>query len=168
MVLKNVTIGFPSLVSPNDFGEGTPKYQATILIDKDDKVNLEAFEKAFQEAVAEGAAKLGKTKPKSPLRDGSERADTYPEFDGTMFFNARSNRKPKVFSTERGEDGKFLVLTDEEVFDQAFAGQIVNVKVSLYAFAMQANKGIAVGIDSVQVVGGGTPVLGSGGDEYED
>lgn len=164
LVLKNITLNFPVLVTPRSSVDGDKlKYSVCVMIPKEDTTSLDAINKAIEECYEENKATLGKnTKAvRTPLRDGEEREIDYPEFAGHMFFNCSSMRKPKVLDMEKN------LLSDEEVLEHAFAGQVVNISLNVFAYTHASSKGISIGLNNVQIVGGGTPLYeDKGGSEF--
>lgn len=154
LVLKNVMLNFPNIIKPQDPMEegGKPKYNACIMIPKEDTETIKAIEELVEKTIAENGATFGgkKTGIKKPLRDGDERVLDYPEFEGYMFFNCSTVRKPKVFDMDK------VKLTEEEMEEEIYSGQIINVSVNAFAYAYQASKGVSISLNNIQVVGGGT------------
>ncbi|MCC6094118.1 MAG: DUF2815 family protein [Eubacterium sp.] len=85
-------------------GGGTPKYSASLIINKDDTATIDAINKAIQAAYDEGEAKLkgnGKSVPplaaiRTPLRDGDLEKPDDPAYAHSYFVNAKNARKPGV------------------------------------------------------------------------
>jgi hypothetical protein len=89
-------------------------------------------------------AKSGKIR--LPIReDGEEKG--YPE--GSVFFNARSARAPGVVSTIPDKDGLPSAIEDE---DEIYPGAVVRASLTLYAYDVNGNRGIGVGLNNVQKI----------------
>lgn len=151
IMLKNVRLSFPSLFEPTSFQGGDPKYQATFLIPKDDKANLDRLEQAVADAVAEGTAKKfeGKAPKKfknDPIRDGEEKDGA--EFQGCMFISARNKMKPQVVDAQVNP-----ILDQSEIY----AGCYVNATVTAFAYNFEGVKGIGWSLGNIQKVKDGEP-----------
>ena len=94
---------------------------------------------------------------KLPLRDADEEGHTSPDYQGNIFFNAKSKRRPQVVDRH-----KEMIYDAEEIY----SGCYCNVMVNFYAFAVEGNKGIAASLGNVQKVKDGDR-LGFGGTTAE-
>ena len=128
--------------------------------------------KAVEAAIVDGKSKLAnkdgainRKTLKLPLRDADEEGHTSPDYQGQMFFNAKSKRRPQVVDRHK-----------EQIYDaeEIYSGCYCNVMVNFYAFAVEGNKGIAASLGNVQKVKNGDR-LGYGGttaaadfDNFED
>ena len=139
------------------------KYSACLLIPKDDKATLKKIQAAVEAAKKEGKSKLANKNgiiPNNihvPLRDADEEGRTDEAYEGMMFLNASSKRRPQIVDrhVERIED-------EEEVY----SGCYCNVTVNFYAYVNNGNKGIAAGLNNIQKVRDGEQL--SGGSNAED
>lgn len=154
-----VRLSYVTLFQPRAIAEGQDeKYSVSIIIDKDDKKTLDAFNKALNAAYVAGADKLGKngkvpplSSVKSPLRDGDiDRAED-EAYAGKYFINANSKQRPQVVDAEMN-----AILDPLEVK----SGDYGRVSINLYVFNTNGNKGIAAGLGNVQKLEDGEP-LGS-------
>lgn len=152
IMLKNVRLSFPYLFEPSVDDKGVAKYQATFLIPKDDKANLDRMEKAVQEAIEDGKDKKfeGKVPTKfrnDPIRDGEERDGE--EFQDCMFISARNKNKPQVV------DARVNPIIDQS---EIYAGCYVNATVTAYAYNhTEGGKGVTWSLGNVQKVKDGEP-----------
>lgn len=155
---EKVRLSYVTVFQPRAISEGQDeKYSVSVIIRKDDKKTLAAYEKALQAAYVAGADKLGKngkvpplTSVKSPLRDGDlERAED-EAYAGCYFIHANSKMKPQVV------DANLQPIIDPL---EIKSGDYGRVSINLYAFAMGVNKGIAAGLGNVQKLEDG-PALG--------
>ena len=91
-----VSLDRPKRMQGDDTSE--PRYQILIPIDKKDKFWKKA-EKMVEKAAKE---KWGKIPPKfkSPIKNGDEEADEYPDLAGTKFINATNSRRPGVVDVD--------------------------------------------------------------------
>lgn len=147
-------------------------YSVSLLIPKTDTKTLAEINKAIDAAITDGKSKLAnkegfinKKMLKLPLRDADEEDNTSADYQGNMFFNAKSKRRPQVVDRH-----KEMIYRAEEIY----SGCYCNVMVNFYAFAVEGNKGIAAGLGNVQKIKDGDR-LGFGGysadadfDEFED
>ena len=147
-------------------------YSVSLLIPKSDKKTLDEINKAVEAAIVDGKSKLAnkdgainKKMLKLPLRDADEEGHTSPDYQGNIFFNAKSKRRPQVVDRH-----KEMIYDAEEIY----SGCYCNVMVNFYAFAVEGNKGIAASLGNVQKVKDGDR-LGYGGttaeadfDNFED
>lgn len=154
IMLKNVRLSFPYLFEPSVDDKGVAKYQATFLIPKDDKANLDRLEQAVQEAIEEGKDKKfeGKVPKKfrnDPIRDGEEKDGE--EFQDCMFISARNQRKPQVVDSQR-----------DPIIDQSeiYAGCYVNATMTSFAYNYEGVKGVSWSLGNVQKVKDGEPFGG--------
>lgn len=142
----------PTAMSDND----TPKYNICILIPKSDTATLSKIKSAIEAAKEAGKAKLadrnGKIPAniKLPLRDGDiDRADD-PAFEGMMFINASTLRKPSIVDRE---------LNPIMSRDDFYSGCYGRASINFYAFNVQS-KGIAAGLNNLQKLEDGEPLMG--------
>jgi hypothetical protein len=103
VVTGKVRFCYLNVFEPVAMNEGEqPKYSICILIPKSDTKTLDAINKAVEAAKVAGKAKIadknGKIPStiKTPLRDGDEERGDDPAFEGMMFINANSNRRPAI------------------------------------------------------------------------
>ncbi len=149
-VLKNVVINYPSVFRPKSINGSPAKYSACLLIGKDDLENLNAYQSALEAAYEAGKGKLmtGKALPKldslrCPLKDGDLEKPGDEAYEDRFFLNASSRTKPKAVRRDLSE------ITEE---DELYSGCIVNVSVTLYVYKTEVSKGIACGLNSIQLV----------------
>ena len=135
-------------------------YSCSLLIPKSDTKTLDTINKAVEAAIVDGKSKLAnkdgainRKTLKLPLRDADEEGNTSPDYQGCMFFNAKSKRRPQVVDRH-----KEMIYDAEEIY----SGCYCNVMVNFYAFAVEGNKGIAASLGNVQKVKDGDR-LGFGG-----
>lgn len=134
----------------------TPKYNICILIPKSDTATLDKIKKAIEAAKEAGKAKLADRNGKIPmniklpLRDGDiDRADD-PAFEGMMFINASTLRKPSIVDKD---------LNPIMSRDEFYAGCYGRASINFYAFNAQS-KGIAAGLNNLQKLSDGEPLMG--------
>ena len=145
MILKKVRVAFPHLFVPYAYQNGpNPKYEATLLIEKDDP-QLEALKKAC------GAAKAKKFGDKpvkelhNPIREGD---DMNEMFEGYWVVRAKST--PREDGT--GKPGVVLPNLQPAGPDDIQSGDFVNVDINPYGYDVSGNKGIGIALNNVQLI----------------
>ena len=145
--------------------DGTPgKFSASLLIPKSDTATIKKIQAAVEAAKKEGKSTLaGKNGaiPNNihlPLRDADEEGRADEAYEGMMFLNATSKRKPQIV------DRHVEKIYDEE---EVYSGCYCNVTVNFYAYSNNGNKGIAAGLNNIQKVRDGERLSG-GSNATED
>lgn len=172
VVTGKVRFCYLNVFEPTAMNEGDqPKYSACILIPKSDTKTLDAINKAIEAAKVAGKAKIADKNGripstiKNPLRDGDEERSDDPAFEGMMFINANSTRKPAIV------DKALNPVMEREDF---YSGCYGRASINFYAFNVQS-KGIAAGLQNLQkledgemLAGGSTAEEDFGGDNAWD
>lgn len=163
-VTGKVRLSYPNLFEAKSIEGSDPKFSASLIIDKDDKVTLDKYKKALEAAIAEGEAKL-KNKSgnipknlKKPLRDGDTDREDDPAYENKYFLNANSNRKPQCV-----DQRKQPIANPEDLYP----GCYVRASLTLFAFNTNGNLGIAVGLNNVQKWAEGEPLAGGSSAEED-
>lgn len=144
---------------PKSINGGTPKYSVSLIIPKSDAKTVDKVKAAIQAAYEEGQGKLkgnGKSVPKLeaikvPLRDGDVERPDDPAYANSYFINANSNTAPGIVDANCDP-----VITRSEVYSGVYGRASIN----FYAFNTNGNKGIACGLNNLQLMRAGEP-LGS-------
>lgn len=157
VVTGKVRFCYVNVFEPTALNDGdTPKYNICILIPKSDTKTLEAIRNAVEAAKTAGKSKLadknGKIPStiKLPLRDGDEERSDDPAYEGMMFINANSTRKPTVVDKDLNP-----IMSQEEFYSGCFGRASIN----FYAFNVQS-KGIAAGLQNLQKLEDGEMLAG--------
>lgn len=129
-------------------GKGEPKYSIALLWPK--KTDLKELKQAINDVATQAFGKdapnlLAKGKLWNPLRDGDEDKADYADFKGMVYVNAKSTQKPGIV------DKNVKPIIDRE---EAYSGCIYRASVSLFAYDKGGQKGVAVGLQNLQVVKG--------------
>lgn len=137
---------------------GKEEYSVVCLLPKTDTATVDALKAAAKAAIA------GKwpTAPKgirNPLKDGDtdtkqDGSPLGPEYKGHWFFTAKTDatkNKPGVIDT----GGRDLIDPDAVV-----SGDYIRVSVNAYAYDAAGNRGVAFGLNNVQLLGKGDPLGG--------
>ena len=157
---------YANVWDPKSINGGTPKYSVSLIIPKSDRKTVEAIKAAIQAAYEEGESKLkgsGKTVPalsviKTPLRDGDAERPDDPVYADAYFINANSATAPGIVDADRNP-----VLTRSEVYSGVYGRASIN----LYAFNSNGNKGIACGLNNLQLIRPGEPLGGKASAEAD-
>ena len=156
-LVSGVTLSYPFLAEPqpND-NDGPDKYSVAAVIDG----NTQDYAPLMQAVVAVAKEKFGKDAAKklkaggplrNPLRDGE-----FKYGEGTVFFNARSQRQPgMVLTVPDPKTGKPMRVSQDDIRDVFYPGAIVNLVVSVYAYNRPDNKGVSFWLEGVQKVADG-------------
>lgn len=163
VITPEAIISYPTLFEPRASEEGKqPKYSCALIFPEG--TDLTELKAAAKEAAVE---KFGAKLPKNlrmPFRDDGEEKG-YPE--GSIFFNARGTRKPGVVAAYADpRTGKPAVIDDPEA---VYPGQIVRASVTAYGYDVSGNRGVAFGLNNVQILRDGERLDGgrSATDEFE-
>lgn len=163
MAITNRDVTFPARLSFNDLFTpraaqegGTPKYQAVLLIPKNDEKTIAAvntaIDAAVQDAVARGTIKQAIDPTMTqypPLRDGDR-----PKNDGTSrgdaytdhwFISAKAPESRKPFIV----DGNVHPILDQS---EVYSGMYVNAAVQFYVYSNSGNVGVAASLNGIQKV----------------
>lgn len=163
MAITNRDVTFPARLSFNDLFTpraaqegGTPKYQAVLLIPKNDEKTIAAvntaIDAAVQDAVARGTIKQAIDPTMTqypPLRDGDR-----PKNDGTSrgdaytdhwFISAKASESRKPFVV----DGNVHPILDQS---EVYSGMYVNASVQFYVYSNSGNVGVAASLNGIQKV----------------
>jgi hypothetical protein len=159
IVLRNVRLSYPDLFEPVPNQDGTKEeYGASLILDPDDPTTQELEDALYQAGVDKWGQKafdkfLTQASFKRGLRNADDEGKDDPAYEGKMFINVHSTRKPQVV------DRKMMPITDP---DEVYAGCYVNVSVSPFAYDVDKSKGLSARLGNVQFVrdgerlGGGT------------
>ena len=157
VVTGKVRFCYVNVFEPTALNEGdTPKYNICILIPKSDTRTLKAIETAIENAKVAGKAKIADKNGripstlKTPLRDGDEERGDDPAFEGMMFVNANSTRKPSIVDKDLNP-----IMSQEEFYSGCYGRASIN----FYAFNVQS-KGIAAGLQNLQKLEDGEMLAG--------
>lgn len=164
VVTGKVRFCYVNVFEPTALNEGdTPKYNVCILIPKSDTKTLKAIETAIENAKVVGKAKIADKNGripstlKTPLRDGDEERGDDPAFEGMMFVNANSTRKPSIVDKDLNP-----IMSQEEFYSGCYGRASIN----FYAFNVQS-KGIAAGLNNLQKLEDGEQLAGGSSAEED-
>lgn len=157
---------YANVWEPKSINGGTPKYSVSLIIPKSDTKTVAKIKAAIQAAYEEGAAKLrgnGKTVPalsaiKTPLRDGDAERPDDEAYANAYFINANSATAPGIVDADRNP-----VMSRSEVYSGVYG----RASISLYAFNSNGNRGIACGLNNLQLIRAGEPLGGKASAESD-
>ena len=145
---------FVNIWEPKSVNGSDPKYSLSLIIPKSDTNTVKAILKATEEAKKEGATKFGGKIPanlKTPLRDGDLDRPEDPNYANCYFINVNSQDAPQVV------DRNVQTIIDRS---DVYSGCYGKVSMTLYAFNVNGNRGIAAGLGNVQKIRDGEPLGG--------
>ena len=157
---------YANVWEPKSINGGTPKYSVSLIVPKSDTKTVAKIKAAIEAAYEEGAGKLkgnGKSVPalssiKNPLRDGDIERPDDPAYANAYFINANSATAPGIVDADRNP-----VLTRSEVYSGVYGRASIN----FYAFNSNGNKGIACGLNNLQLIRAGEPLGGKASAESD-
>jgi hypothetical protein len=144
---------------PKSINGSTPKYSVSLIIPKSDKATVQKIRSAIEAAYKEGEAKLkgnGKSVPalaslRTPLRDGDIDRPDDAAYEGAYFVNANSATAPGIVDADR-----LPVLNRSDVYSGVYG----RAAITFYAYNSNGNRGIACGLQNLQLIRSGEPLGG--------
>ena len=155
-------VSFPKLFTPEGFQGGEPKYSIVMLYDKD--TDLTALKKAAHTAAVEKWGADTKKWPKNmrnPFRDGAEK-DNLAGYENCIFVSASSKERPGIVDQKK----RPITETDGRFYPGCYA----RASLRAYAYDFAGNRGVAFGLNNVQLVRDGAPFSGrrSATDDFDE
>lgn len=148
-------ISFANIWEPKSINGSEEKYSVSLLISKDDKATLTKIHKAIEAAKEAAKSKKWNGKIpanlKLPIHDGDIDRPDDENYAGCFFFNATSKDAPQIV------DRKVQPIIDPM---ECGSGDYCNVSVNFYGFAASGNKGVAAGLQNIQLVRHGERLAG--------
>ena len=157
---------FANVWEPKSINGGTPKYSVSLIIPKSDTKTVEKIKVAIEAAYKEGESKLkgnGRSVPalsaiKNPLRDGDTERPDDEAYANSYFINANSATAPGIVDANCSP-----ILERSEVYSGVYG----RASISFYAFNSNGNKGIACGLNNLQLIRAGEPLGGKASAESD-
>ncbi len=148
-------ISFANIWEARSINGGDEKYSVSLLIPKEDKATLTKIHKAIEAAKEAAKSKKWNGKIpanlKLPIHDGDIDRPDDENYAGCFFFNATSKDAPQIV------DRKVQPIIDPM---ECGSGDYCNVSVNFYGFAASGNKGVAAGLQNIQLVRHGERLAG--------
>nr|DAT74929.1 MAG TPA: DNA helix destabilizing protein [Caudoviricetes sp.] len=144
VVTNEVRFSYAHLWEPQAINGSEPKYSVSLIIPKTDKGTVKAIKDAIEIAKQEGIGKFNGKIPanlKLPLRDGDIERPDDENYQNSYFINCNSKDQPQIV------DRKVQPILDRNEF---YSGCYGRASISLYAYNVNGNRGIAASINSVQ------------------
>ena len=162
----NTRLSYANVWEAKSINGGAPKFSVSLIIPKSDTRTVEKIKAAIEAAYKEGESKLkgnGRSVPalsaiKNPLRDGDTERPDDEAYANSYFINANSATAPGIVDADRNP-----VLTRSEVYSGVYGRASIN----LYAFNSNGNKGIACGLNNLQLIRPGEPLGGKASAEAD-
>jgi hypothetical protein len=159
VVTGEAILAHPYIFNPrSESAEIDPgKYTGMVIIKKSDKETVTKLKSAVDSAIKSQWPDKAPGGLSMPIKDGdakfAEDEKKYPHLQGTVYLNAKTTTKPKVF------DAKV-----EEILDptEVTSGDYAKVSLNFKAFDKAGNKGVGVYLNAVQMLRKGPVVIGGG------
>ena len=143
---------------PKSINGGAPKYSVSLIIPKSDTKTVAKLKSAHEAAYTAGESKLKGNSIKTPLRDGDVERPDDPAYANAYFINANSATAPGIVDADLNS-----VLTRSEVYSGVYG----RASITLYAFNSNGNRGIACGLNNLQLIRAGEPLGGKASAESD-
>jgi hypothetical protein len=163
---KETRWSYASVWEPKSINGGTPKFSVSLIIPKSDTTTIAKIKAAIKAAYQEGESKLkgnGKSVPplsslKVPLRDGDIERPDDEAYANAFFINANSTTAPGIVDADVNP-----VINRSEVYSGVYGRASIN----FYAFNSNGNRGIACGLQNLQLIKDGEPLGGKASAESD-
>ncbi|MDW4093347.1 DUF2815 family protein [Staphylococcus saprophyticus] len=156
VITGKVRASYAHIFEPHSMNEDAPKkYSVSLIIPKSDTQMIETIEKAIEEAKEAGKGKWNGKVPnnlKTPLRDGDIDREDDPNYENAYFLNATSQTQPGVVDQNK------IRLTEPGAL---VSGDYIRAAINFYGYNANGNKGIAAGLNNIQLVEKGEPLSGA-------
>lgn len=163
VITGKVRFSYAHVFEPHAMEEDQKKkYSVSLIIPKKDTKTILKIENAIAAALEAGKAKFGGKIPKNlklPLRDGDDERGDDENYEGCMFINCNSDRKPGLV------DEKTDPIMNKDDF---YSGCYGRASINLYAFNVSGNKGVACGLNNLQKLEDGENLGGTGASAEAD
>ena len=162
----NTRFSYANIWEAKSINGGAPKFSVSLIIPKADTKTVEKIKAAIEAAYKEGESKLkgnGRSVPalsaiKNPLRDGDTERPDDEAYANSYFINANSATAPGIVDANCNP-----ILERSEVYSGVYG----RASISFYAFNSSGNKGIACGLNNLQLIRAGEPLGGKASAESD-
>jgi hypothetical protein len=128
---------------------GQDEYSLVVLIPKTDKKTVDLIQGAIDTAKNKKWAGRFPANFRDPMRDGDEMDSPNEAYSGHYYINTKSKQRPGVVDADRQE------IIDPNDF---ISGDYCRVSMNAYAYDQKGNRGVAFGLNNVQVLEKGEPL----------
>ncbi len=159
VVTNEVIIAHPYFLTPRpESAEIDPgKFTGMVIAKKSDKETIAKLKAAVDSAIKNQWPDKVPGGLSMPIKDGdakfAEDEKKFAHLQGTVYLNAKTTTKPKVFDAKVEE-----ILDSTEVS----SGDRAKVSLNFKAFDKAGNKGVGVYLNAIQILGKGPVVIGGG------
>ena len=162
----NTRFSYANVWEAKSINGGAPKFSVSLIIPKSDTRTVEKIKAAIEAAYKEGESKLkgnGRSVPalsaiKNPLRNGDTERPDDEAYANSYFINANSATAPGIVDANCNP-----ILERSEVYSGVYG----RASISFYAFNSNGNKGIACGLNNLQLIRPGEPLGGKASAESD-
>ena len=154
LVTGKVRLSYEHIWEPASINDSDEKYSVSLIIPKSDTKTVKDIQNAVEQAKQDGKAKFGGRIPanlKLPLRDGDIERPDDEAYKDCYFINCNSKEQPQIV------DRKVKPILDRNEF---YSGCYGRASISVYAYNVNGNRGIAASVNSVQKIRDGEPLGG--------
>jgi hypothetical protein len=154
VIIGKVRFSYANVWEPRSVNDSDPKYSVSLIIPKSDKETLKKIKAAIETAKKEGLAKFGGKVPanlKTPLCDGDAERPDDEAYAKSCFITASSYMRPGIV-----DKNVEPILERSELYSGCYG----RASIVFYAYNVDGNKGIAVGLQNLQKLEDGEPLGG--------
>ena len=159
IMLKGVRLSFPNLFQPAVFDGKSGKFEATFLLDKNDKKTKKQIDMVIAAALAEAKVKV--PSDKYFIKDGDDSA--YDGYEGNWSIKAGSRARPTLLNADKTQL--------EESDGKLYAGCYVNAIISIWIQNNKFGKRVNANVHGVQFLKDGDPFTSdvkASSDDFDD
>ncbi|MDK1672749.1 DUF2815 family protein [Staphylococcus saprophyticus] len=165
VITGKVRASYAHIFEAHSMNEDAPKkYSVSVIIPKSDTQMIETIEKAIDQAKEDSKAKWNGKVPsnlKTPLRDGDTDREDDPNYENAYFINATSQTQPGIVDQNK------IRLTEPGTL---VSGDYIRASINFYGYNVNGNKGVAAGLNNIQLVEKGEALSGASKaeDDFDD
>lgn len=141
----NCRLSYAHLFHPRSMDGGDPKYQLTLLVDKDDTVACKMIREAEEAAKKLFVEKFGRVtgKLKSVVYDGDEDFPDDANCENKLVIRSSSKNQPGLKVLDSG------ILTDALDESEIYSGCYGVVEINFFPYNSASSRGISAGLNNV-------------------
>lgn len=148
--IDNVRLSYPHLETPQESDDGSKKFAASFIMNKETHGEVYEFIKKECEKLAR-EAKVKVPSGKYAVKDGDEEFPDKPEYENSYSFTAREKRRPVCRDVDKVE------LDADEIAETLYAGCYVSVLIRLWVQDNKYGKRVNANLKSVKFIKDGEP-----------